>query len=172
MTVTYRNATIADAEAMSVIGSQTFVDTFGHLYSAANLQIFMVNHSPENWAIELADPAFAVRIAEVDGRAVGYAKLGPAHLPIDTGDRLATELRQLYVLADWHGSGIAATLTDWILDEARRRGAQDIYLSVFTENPRAQAFYRRYGFVEVGRYLFMVGDHGDEDLLLRLRLDD
>ena len=172
MIVTYRNASFADAETMSALGTQTFVETFGHLYSPANLQLFLANHSPANWAKELADPAFAVRIAEVEGRAIGYAKLGPAHLPIDAGDRRATELRQLYVQSDWHGSGIAVTLTDWVLEEARARSAQDIYLSVFTENPRAQAFYRRYGFVEVGRYLFMVGDHGDEDLLMRLHLDD
>jgi diamine N-acetyltransferase len=171
MTVTYRTATLADAATLSSLGATTFVQTFGHLYSQANLDAFLVNHSPESWAAELADRDFAVRIAESDGAAIGYAKLGPPHLPFDAGARVATELRQLYVLPGWHGSGVAVALTDWIMTTARARGAQDIYLSVYTENPRAQAFYRRYGFVQVGAYQFMVGDHADEDVIMKCALD-
>jgi ribosomal protein S18 acetylase RimI-like enzyme len=171
MTVTYRTATPADAATLSDLGTATFIETFGHLYSQANLDAFLVNHSVAAWAGELADPAYAVRLAEMDGAAIGYAKLGPPHLPFDPGDRVATELRQLYVLKDWHGSGVAAQLTDWIMATARDRGAQDIYLSVFTENPRAQTFYRRYGFVAVGEYAFMVGDQADADLIMKCALD-
>ena len=35
---------------------------------------------------------------------------------------------------------------DWALDEARRRGARQLYLSVFIDNHRARRFYERYGF--------------------------
>jgi ribosomal protein S18 acetylase RimI-like enzyme len=171
MTVTYRTATPDDAATLSELGTATFIETFGHLYSKTNLDAFLVNHSVANWAAELADPAYAVRLAEADGAAIGYAKLGPPHLPFDPGDRVATELRQLYVVKGWHGSGVAVALTDWIMATARDRGAQDIYLSVFTQNPRAQAFYRRYGFVAVGEYSFMVGDHADTDLVMKAALD-
>jgi ribosomal protein S18 acetylase RimI-like enzyme len=171
MTVTYRTATPDDAATLSALGTATFIETFGHLYSRANLDAFLVNHSAAAWAAELADPDYAVRLAEVEGAAIGYGKIGPPHLPFDPGERAATELRQLYVLKDWHGSGVAAALTDWIMATARDRGAQDIYLSVFTENPRAQAFYRRYGFVAVGEYAFMVGDQADADLIMKAALD-
>jgi ribosomal protein S18 acetylase RimI-like enzyme len=59
---------------------------------------------------------------------------------------------------------------EWVLAEARRRGAAEMYLSVFTDNPRARRFYERYGFDYVGRYAFMVGTHADEDLIMRLKL--
>ena len=59
---------------------------------------------------------------------------------------------------------------DWALDTARRQGASDMVLSVWTGNERARAFYDRRGFVEVGRYIFRVGDHEDDDRLLRLTL--
>ncbi|MGL4541922.1 MAG: GNAT family N-acetyltransferase, partial [Polymorphobacter sp.] len=173
MTITCRTATPADAALLSALGTATFVETFGALYSAANLEKFLVNHSAEHWAHELADPAFAVRLAFDGNRAIGYAKFGPPHLPfVPEPGRAAGELRQLYVLAGWHGSGIAGTLTDWLIARARAHGVQDLYLSVFTQNPRAQAFYRRYGFFEVGRYQFLVGDHADEDLVMRCKLDD
>ena len=58
----------------------------------------------------------------------------------------------------------------WVLAEAAGRGAEEIYLSVFIDNPRARRFYERYGFEAVGRYDFMVGSHADEDIVMRLGL--
>jgi ribosomal protein S18 acetylase RimI-like enzyme len=100
------------------------------------------------------------------GEIVGYVKLGPSSLPIETGRR-AVELRQIYVLKDHHGSGIAAALTEWAIEEARRQDFEELYLTVFTENARARRFYDRYGFEAVGRYDFMVGNQADHDIIMR-----
>jgi ribosomal protein S18 acetylase RimI-like enzyme len=126
-------------------------------------------HGPRHWADQLRDPTFAVRLAEADGSAAGYAKLGPLRLPVETA-LPAIELRQLYVANPWRGAGIAVELMDWTIAEARARGAGALYLSVYSENPRAQRFYRRYGFEEVGPYQFMVGNQADEDVIMRLAL--
>ena len=165
----FRDAGPEDAATMAALGRRTFTETFGHLYTAENLAAFLVNHSEARWRGELGDARFAVRLAEVDGVAVGYAKLGPPSLPFEP-DGPAIELRQCYVLKPWQGAGIAAELMDWALGEARRRGAAELYLSVFTDNPRARRFYERFGFEAVGRYDFMVGSHADEDIVMRLKL--
>jgi GNAT superfamily N-acetyltransferase len=170
MTVTYRNAAPADAERLAELGRATFVETFGHLYSPENLAAFLQSHDPGRWRAELSDPAFAVRLAEEDGRAAAYAKLAPPSLPFET-DRRAIELRQFYVLSPWHGRGLSTALMQWALAEARRRGAEELYLSVFVDNHRARRFYARYGFEQVGTYDFMVGTHADLDLVMRLDLD-
>ena len=164
--IRYRAGTAADAALMSRIGAQTFVETFGHLYSTENLAAFLESHSKANWQKELTDPELAIRIAEDDGEAAGFAKVGPPSLPLEVTAPTA-ELRQLYVLKPWHGIGIAHALMDWVLDEARRRGAEQLILSVFVDNHRARRFYARYGFEEVGHYHFMVGDHADDDIIMR-----
>ena len=41
---------------------------------------------------------------------------------------------------------------------------------MYVDNHRARRFYERYGFEAVGRYTFMVGNHADEDHLMRLGL--
>lgn len=169
MTVTYRTATQRDAEALADLGVATFTDTFGHLYDPNDLTIFLQNHSPEHWQKELNDPAFAVRVAEVDGRLVGYAKLGPPHLPFEPRGE-AAELRQLYVLEEMKGRGVAKALIEWIIDRARERRADHLYLSVFTDNHRARRFYEKWGFEPEGTYAFMVGTHADEDIVMRLAL--
>ncbi len=167
--ISYRTATQADAAALARLGADSFSQTFGHLYSAADLALFLSNHTDEGWAAELADPLFATRVAELDGAMIGYIKLGPPHLPFAPPDT-ALELRQLYVLAPWQGAGVAAALTEWLISEARTRDARSLYLSVFTDNHRARRFYARYGFEEVGPYTFMVGTHADEDIVMRMTL--
>lgn len=164
-----RDATTADLPAIDRVFRASFCDTFAHLYSAANLAAFLADFTPEAWAEELADPRYQFRVAEEADEIVGYVKLGPPSLPVETRAQ-SIELRQLYVLTPHHGSGIAAALTDWVIDEAARRGALELYLTVFTENHRARRFYDRYGFVAVGRYDFMVGDHADEDIIMRKTL--
>ena len=59
---------------------------------------------------------------------------------------------------------------DWAIEEAKRRGAEQIYLSVFVDNHRARRFYDRYSFEAVGTYDFMVGTHADLDIIMRKQL--
>lgn len=169
MTAATRDAHAADMAVIDRLFRTSFVDTFGTLYARDDLAMFLAKFTPEAWAAELADARFAFRIAERDGEPVGYAKLGPVKLPVDpVGED--TELHQLYLLGAAHGSGLGAQLMDWVIDAARRRGAGELFLSVFTENHRAQRFYRRYGFELVGPYHFMVGNQADEDVIMRLAL--
>lgn len=167
--VVFRDAGPDDAGAMAALGRESFTETFGHLYTPENLAAFLDNHSEDGWRAELSDPCFAVRLGQADGRAVAYCKLGPPSLPFEAKGP-TIELRQLYVLKPWQGTGIAAALMDWALAEARGRGAREIYLSVFVDNPRARRFYDRYGFEAVGRHDFMVGSHADKDIIMRLKL--
>lgn len=165
----YRGAKVADAAAIDRIFDTSFCDTFAHLYSSEDLESFRSSFGIADWERELEDPRFAFKIAEVDGVPVGYLKLGPMKLPVEPNGP-ALLLDQLYVLKGHHGTGIAQALMDWALMEARSRGAQELYLTVFIDNHRARAFYDRYGFEAVGRYDFMVGNHADEDVIMRKAL--
>lgn len=167
----YRDANVADAEALADLGRRTFTETFGHLYRPEDLAAFLESHSAERWAQELADPALAVRIVEDEGGPVAYAKLGPPTLPFEPRGPSA-ELRQFYVLGPWQGQGISHALMAWTIDQAKAKGAKDLYLSVFVDNHRARRFYDRYGFEYVGDYAFLVGTHADLDHVMRLALED
>ena len=169
MKTSYRDATRADAATLDRIFDTSFCDTFAHLYRAEDLETFLSSFGISDWEEQLDHPAFSCRIAEVDGEPIGYAKLGPLKLPVEE-DCPALLLDQLYILKPFHGVGIAHELMDWTLDEARRRGAERLYLTVYVDNHRARRFYDRYGFEAVGRYDFMVGNHADEDIIMRKML--
>lgn len=167
--ISYRAGAPADAPAIDALFRQGFTDTFGHIYDPRDLAAFFAGFTQDAWRAELASPDYAFRLAEQDGALAGYAKVSSPTLPIDLAGP-AAELRQLYVLKSWQGAGIAPALMDWVLGEARRRGAEDLVLSVFIDNHRAKSFYARYGFEAMGRYDFMVGAHADEDVIMRLQL--
>jgi ribosomal protein S18 acetylase RimI-like enzyme len=68
------------------------------------------------------------------------------------------------------GAGVAHTLMQEALAWACGQGGEALYLSVWEDNHRAQAFYRRYGFVHVGEHGFKVGAVVDRDFIWRLAL--
>jgi GNAT superfamily N-acetyltransferase len=167
--ISYRDASPADAAILADLHRRSFVETFAHLYRPEDLEAFLLRLSEEGYRDELSDGEHQVRFAEADGMPVAFVKLGPITLPVEP-ERPALEFRQLYVLKPWQGAGVAQTLSEWAILQARARGARELYLSVFTENHRAKAFYRRYGFAYVGPYRFMVGEQADEDEIWKLEL--
>lgn len=170
MTLRYRDGTRSDAPLLARLFADSFTDTFGHLYRPQDLAAFLDESDEEAWRAELQDPKLRVRIAEDDGEAAAFAKVGAITLPVEPTVP-AAELRQLYVLPPWQGRGIADTLMRWALDVAREKGAREVYLSVYVDNLRARRFYERYGFVECGRFGFRVGAHVDDERIMKLTLE-
>jgi GNAT superfamily N-acetyltransferase len=87
----------------------------------------------------LADPANGTFVARDGRRIVGVLSIGAA------GEREATgEVRVLYVLPEWWGSGAGQRL----LEHAHRELARefdDAMLTVLRANDRARRFYERNG---------------------------
>lgn len=167
--MTLRDATPADAAAIDAVFRESFAATFGHLYAPEDLASFLAGFTVTGWAAELADPGFAFRVIADAAGIAGYCKLGPISLPA-TPEGPALELRQLYLLDRAKGTGSAQALMEWAMATARARGAAELWLSVYIDNHRARRFYERYGFEDRGPYVFMVGNHEDEDRLMRRAL--
>lgn len=167
--ITYTDATIDDSGVVADLFARSFVETFGQLYAEDDLSAFLTGVTPKAFAQEIGSPEFALRIAWDNGEPVGFAKLGPANLPVEAPPH-TMELWQIYVLKPWQGRAIAQHLYDWAEGEARRRRAEHLQLSVYIDNHRARRFYDRRGFVAAGRYDFMVGNQADEDIVMRKAL--
>ncbi|SFF79578.1 Ribosomal protein S18 acetylase RimI [Novosphingobium sp. CF614] len=162
-----RPAILADAGALAELGARSFTEKFGQLYRPEDLAAFLAqSHSEAKVAGEIADPAMRVMLAERDGALLGYCKLVmDCGWPEHVRGRRAIELKQLYTDPEVTGQGIGARLMDWALDEARRFGADEIQLSVYSGNLGAQKFYHRYGFDKAADIHFMVGKQRDEEFL-------
>ena len=170
MTIHYRDARTIDGPALGAMARRSFTETFGTLYRQSDLAAFLDEAFGANGLpSQLSDPDFAVRLALADGEIIGFVKMGPVTFPGEWRPD-AIELYQFYVLAPWQGEGVAPVMMDWALEHARTHGAKEIILSVYVDNHRAHRFYERYGFREIGRYAFRVGETIDDDRIMRLVL--
>lgn len=166
-----RDASVADIPALARLAQDTYIETFGHLYRLEDLAVFFAEVLSETAiAAEMQDSAVDYRLADDGGELVGYCKLGPLKVPATPAEP-ALELRQLYLRAGWQGRGLGDALMAWAMAEARSRGAVLMYLSVYSDNHRAQRFYARHGFVHGGEYRFMVGEQADREYWWWRRLD-
>jgi diamine N-acetyltransferase len=168
----YRAPAAHEAAQIAELGRSSFIDAFGHLYGKADLDSFLAKvYAPAVIAEELASPKRVFRVAEQDGELLGFCKLGlDLSLDYDPGGMRVMELKQLYLRGNQTGSGIGAALIDWALSEGRARGFDAVLLSVWSENRRAQRFYRRHGFEKWGDTIFMVGKQRDEEYLFGVKL--
>lgn len=162
-----RAATPADIPALSRLGVDSFVAKFGHLYEASDLLPFLdAVHSETALAAELASPERVYQLAERDGALIGYCKLGLAcSFPEHARGSRCMEIKQLYTAPGLTGGGIGSSLMDWAMAECAARGANEVQLSVWSENFGAQRFYARYGFERVADVHFRVGNHLDDEFL-------
>lgn len=169
--VSIRRALIADASLLADIGRRSFDEAFTPTNDAQSMSEYMDQaFNAEVQAEELADPDNQFFIADIDGTAAGYAMLRAGSVePGITGDK-PIELVRLYALQSWLGRGVGAALMDHCLTIARASDHDIIWLGVWEFNPRAQAFYRKYGFEEVGTHVFHLGPEAQTDLLLQRAL--
>jgi diamine N-acetyltransferase len=164
-----RRATPSDVAALSQLGADTFVEAFGHLYSADDLQAFLsASHSRDYYRRLLDSTDVATWVAEDDsGRCIAYAVAGPCTLPLAGMPAGAGELRRLYVRATAHGHHLGTRLLQVALDWLRACGLQPVHVGVWSKNAGAQRLYARHGFVKVGEYDFPVGRQLDREFILR-----
>lgn len=157
-----RPARAEDAQRLALVGAASFLETFaGVLDGDALVAHCETQHSARSYLHYLAGGAQAW-LAELDGAPVGYALLTAPEL--DAAREGDVELKRIYVLSRFHGSGIAAALLDAAVNAAN--GQQRLLLGVKDDNARAIAFYRKHGFVEIGTREFNVGGKFYHDVVL------
>ncbi|MFD1827109.1 MULTISPECIES: GNAT family N-acetyltransferase [Mumia] len=143
---TVRPARAADAALMARVNVRSWRETYRGLMADDVLDDPGLEATRERfWTSALTDPRFRenrVAVAERDGELVGIAMSGP---PLDDETPWTRQLYVLYVHAADHGTGAGSALLDAVVDPD-----EPVALWVADPNPRAQAFYRKHGFVADG----------------------
>ena len=145
---TVRPATPEDAAEMARIHVTSWQETYRGLMSDEMLDDPQFVATRERfWMMRLTDERFAhhrIAVAEYGGELIGIAQSAS---PTDADATWGQQLNVLYVLASAHGTGAGADLLDAVISPSEAAG-----LWVADLNPRAQAFYRKHGFVPDGSF--------------------
>jgi ribosomal protein S18 acetylase RimI-like enzyme len=167
-TIRTRIAGPGDNIHLAELGRRTFYDSFARDNTPEDMAAYLAaSFSPEKQAAELADPQTSFLIAEVDGGAVGYARLRLGEPPAAITGRRTVEIVRFYSVIDWIGRGVGAALMSACFRLAGEMGCDTIWLDVWEQNPRAIAFYLKWGFTVVGEQTFQLGSDLQHDLLMQ-----
>jgi ribosomal protein S18 acetylase RimI-like enzyme len=80
--------------------------------------------------------------------------------------RPTAELSKCYVRAELQGRGTARPLLERTIMAVADRGTAGMWLGTNAANRRAQRFYEKVGFVEVGTRRFQVGTRLEQDVVM------
>jgi ribosomal protein S18 acetylase RimI-like enzyme len=81
------------------------------------------------------------------------------------------ELHRLYIDTRYQNQKLGKRLMEFALDFAAKSKVEWIWLGVWEHNPKAQAFYQRWGFEKFSEHIFQMGAEAQTDWLLRKRIN-
>lgn len=168
-----RVAAPGDEHALALVGQATFLETFAGVIEGADIVAHCrAQHAAERYAEWLGQRAAYACLAEVEpgGAPIGYALIAEPRLPVADSRPTDIELKRIYVLSRYHGTGVGAALMDDAIETARARGHTRLLLGVYAGNERALSFYARRGFARVAERRFLVGRNEYEDIVHALEL--
>ncbi|RRD46499.1 GNAT family N-acetyltransferase [Tessaracoccus sp. OH4464_COT-324] len=158
-----RAARVDEVAELSRLAVRTLLPICPTDLPQADIQSFIDDHlTPERFAGYLVNAEAEVIVAELDGRARGYALLlfgDAARPPSSSGVTVypVALLSKCYVDEEFHGAGVGKLLLDAALDVARRRRTRAVWLNTNHRNHRAQRFYAKHGWRQTGWLDFVVG---------------
>jgi len=168
--INIREATIEDAEMLAGLAYKTFWDAFhDHPKNAPDdLADYMQKaFNREQLQTEISDENSIFLVAEIENEPAGYARLIIDSTEHGISATKPIELNRLYSKQEFLGKGVGARLMEECFALAKNLNCDAMWLGVWEFNPRAQRFYEKYGFREVGKHVFLLGSDPQTDLLMQ-----
>lgn len=169
-----RPATPADAAQLAIFAQRVFRQTFSDdpNHKPHDMTMFFANElSAATLECELGQsltggaPTYSLAVGSKTGEIFGYLKLAAGHAPECVPHHRALEIARLYVDFDWHRRGVAPALMSIALARALEMGCDGLWLGVWHRNVRAQRFYQKWRFQQVGQHPFIFGTDHQTDLV-------
>ncbi len=85
-------------------------------------------------------------------------------------DSTSIEIERIYLLKKYHGNGYGKDLFESIIEIARARNIDRVWLGVWSKNKKAIEFYKKLGFIKFDQHLFKLGKDEQLDYLLELNI--
>ncbi len=169
--ISIAKAELQDIEKLQKIGRQTFFETFSESNSEENMRKYLnEGFSIEKLTTELTDTNAEFYFAVFDEEVIGYLKLNFGDSQTELKDNKALEIERIYVSKEFHGKSVGQLLYDKVIEVAKQKNVNYVWLGVWEENPRAISFYKKNGFVEFDKHIFKLGNDEQIDIMMKLNL--
>ncbi len=166
-----RTADEDDAALIADLSRRTFYETFAAQNTKADMEKFMEEQFSRELLMEqVCEPGNTFLLAFVEDLPAGYARLKESENPSSLGHVNAMEISRIYVVNTAISTGIGKALMEECIQVAIQKNKEVIWLGVWEHNTRAISFYKKFGFIQFGTHLFMLGDDAQTDWLMKKEL--
>jgi ribosomal protein S18 acetylase RimI-like enzyme len=166
-----QEVTISDLLELQKISVQTFSETFASTNTEENMRSYLneaYSFSKLTDEFQNVDSKFYFSILE--NRVIGYLKLNFGESQTELKDAKALEIERIYVLQEFHGKRVGQVLYDKAIQVANQMHMEYVWLGVWEENKRALSFYKKNGFVEFDKHIFVLGEDAQTDIMMKLQI--
>jgi diamine N-acetyltransferase len=168
---TIRYATVEDAELIADLSRKTFHETFGYVNTKENIDKFMTEKfSREKLINEVTEPGNTFFLAFDSDTPVGYVRMREGKKFPEFEGKDSIEIARIYSINTYLGTGVGQQMMRQCIFIAKELKKEIIWLGVWEKNPRAIAFYTKWGFEKFGGHDFLLGDDQQKDWLLMKNL--
>lgn len=166
-----KKVSINDIIQLQEIGRKTFFETFSESNTEENMtQYLEEGFSVEKLSEELNEANSEFYFAVIDKAAVGYLKINRGQSQTEMQDKEGLEIERIYVLKEYHGKKAGQFLYEHAMQIAETNKVNFVWLGVWEENHRAISFYKKNGFVEFDKHIFVLGTDEQTDIMMKKNL--
>jgi len=161
-----------DVFQLQTIGKQTFFETF----LASNTEENMMNYLEKGFSIakleeELKSDKSEFYFAESQEGVIGYLKINTGESQTELKDQKGLEIERIYVLTNYQGKKVGQLLFEKAIVLAKEKNVDYIWLGVWEYNLKAIQFYKKNGFVEFNKHVFVLGNDEQTDIMMKLNIN-
>jgi len=164
--VSVRLADAGDAQCLSALATQVFLDT----YATSGITLALAREAEAQFSVSACAERLRLSkcrtlLAERRGHLVGFAEVtvGEEHALVSASS--AAELARLYVQSPFLRQGVGRQLLRHAEALALAEGASTLWLTAWIGNERALAFYASQGYEELGSTEYRFEGQGFENRL-------
>jgi ribosomal protein S18 acetylase RimI-like enzyme len=162
-----KKVTVNELYQLQKISRQTFFETYSAVNTEENMKMYLEERfSIEKLTDELHNPESEFYFAEFNNKVIGYLKLNFGQAQTEVKNTKALEIERIYVLKEFQGKKVGQVLYEKAMQIAIQKNAPYVWLGVWEENPKAINFYKKHGFIEFDKHLFMLGNDQQTDIMM------
>ena len=171
--LTIRRGTLDDAEALALLATRTFLETYRDFEEVQDNADYVADHfQVPAVAALLADPQATTLLAASGADLAGYAVLRAGSTPSCVTGEKPLQLERFYLAEAATGRGEGTRFLRAVQAEAHTLGALTVWLGVYHRNARAIRFYESRGFHQIGERDFPFGGKIFVDPVYAIAVDE
>lgn len=159
--------TIKDVTALQLVASETFEETFSEQNTEENIKFYIERaFALPKLEEELRNPHSQFYFICVDEEVAGYLKINLLDAQTEPMGEEALEVERTYVRKAYQKDGLGKALMLKAVEIAQQLRCKKVWLGVWEKSDYAISFYERFGFVQQGVHVFLMGDEQQIDYIM------